>query len=118
MNFKAFLGLTKKQPKAKPTIDRDEAEFEREIVFNDLVKRGFSVRKNDWNLLTGLIERRFSWGAFIGGSEGTHSEWDFAYVDMTDPPPAETVRREELTAEQLLRSLESLRSFAQRTAKK
>ena len=122
MNFKAFLGISKKaaepEKPAADLLDRDEAEFEREVVFNELVKRGFNVKQQDWNLLTGMIEHRFSWGATIGGKEQSHDKWDFSYLDMNDAPPAEMSGMEEMTVEQLLRSMEALRDLAKRTAKK
>jgi hypothetical protein len=120
LSFKAFKDMLtpKKAENPQMSIDRDEAEFEREIVFNELVKSGLYVIKHDWNMLTGMIENRFSWGAFIGGSDQSHDAWDLAYIDTNEPPPQEPQRMEQLTHEQLLRSLEGLRAFAKKSAKK
>ena len=122
-NFKKFLSLLsagQKQPamKRQMTIDRDQAEFELEVLINELHKRGFYARKTDWNLINGMIENRFQWAAMLGGDEQEHDLWNFGYVDLSDPPPQEVQRTEEMTPPQLMRSLEALRDLAKRTAKK
>jgi len=123
-SFKKFLSTLwhgepkPEKPKSVMTIERDQAEFERDIMFNELRKRGFNVGKESWNTLYGNIYARFTWGALIGGTDANHDLWDLRYVDDHEKVQQEIEERKRMTPPELLHSLDALRSYAEKDAQK
>ena len=122
LTFKKFRDLLfpkKPEKSGRMTIDQEQGEFEREVLFNQLVKRGFNVSTaKEWNLLHGTIAGRYSWGALLGGTDMDHDKWDLRYIDLTDKIQQDIHTTAGLEPDQLIRSLEALRAFAQRQAQK
>ena len=112
LNFKKFLDLfkdpTPEKPKREMTIDKDQAEFECDVLFNELKKRGFKVAKHSWNNVNGQIGP-LQWGAFIGGINSDHDKWDLRHVDTTDKYQQEVYSTNEADWKYVVNALEAWR---------
>ena len=114
MNFKQFLALFKDNtpppPKREMTIDQEQAAFERDVLFNELKKRGFRVGKNSWNVITCQVGP-LDIGLFIGGIGSDHDLWDIRHVDTSEKVQQEVYETRQADVSHVISTLEAWRKF-------